>query len=305
MLVSVLSLVYNHAPYLDAFFKGVLSQVFPFKFEIVIGIDESSDASLIICKRYQLQNPGIIKIIEHKQRVGMINNFVATYNACTGQYIAVCEGDDYWIDNQKLKKQVALLDENPVAVICFTNIKIYDQETGSFHPNWATIKRRKYFIKNIIDSNSISFCSVLFRNNLVKLDQDSYKGLSMADWPLYIQLLKHGYAIFLKEQTAVYRRSYSSSYSKTPVVDQLFKKKDVIEYLLTLTELSNYRRDLMKAYRNHQYAIAIRLKKTDPQRHLFFKELIAGFSFGNIVLPFKAILRMQNGRLGDKNLPAV
>lgn len=289
MLISILSLVYNHAPYLAAFFEGILSQKFPHQYEIVIGIDESSDSSLDICRHYQQQNPDIIKIIEHKERVGMISNFIATYNACSGKYIAVCEGDDYWIDNQKLTKQVAVLENNVDAVICFTDIKIFDQENGSFHPNWATITKDKYFIKDIIHSNSISFCSTLFRNKIVKLNDESYKGLSMADWPLYIQLLRSGHAFFLNEQTAVYRRSFLSSYSKTPVVDQLLKKKETIKYLLNLPELCAYNKELMKAYFYIIYAIAIRLKGTDVRRNIFLKEIISNFSFDNVVLSLKAI----------------
>lgn len=294
MIVSILSLVYNHEPHLKEFFEGLLSQEHPYQWEIVIGIDLSSDNSLEICKKYRDRYPKLIRLIIHEDRVGIIPNFIAVYNSCQGKYIAVCEGDDYWVDKLKLQKQIDLLDQDERAVICFTDIKVYDEEMKSFHPNWATITRTKYCIKDIIKSNKISTCSVLFRGNCVILNPDSFNGLSIADWPLYIQLLNHGYAIYLNEQTAVYRRSLLSSYSKTPVIDQLHKKKQAIEYLLKQPELSSNRNNLMKAYFYHLYAIAIRLKKTDPQRNLYFKVLIRNLSFNNVEFPLKAIFQMFN-----------
>ena len=292
MLVSILSLVYNHENYLEPFFEGILSQEFYDDLEIVIGIDKSSDASLEICRKYQKLHPKTITLLEHKERVGMISNFNKTYNACSGKYIAICEGDDYWIDNQKLAKQVKVLEKDAKAVICFTDIKIFDEEEKKFYPNWAQITKENYSIKDIIKSNPISTCSVLLRNNYIKINDNSFKGLSVVDWSFNIQLLAHGYAKYLDCKTAVYRMSLQSSYSKNPVVQQLFKKKEACEYLLKEPGLYEFRSLLLKAYNLQLYAIAVRLEKNDKRRVLFLKKVIKSIFWNNMLIPVKAFVRL-------------
>ncbi len=284
-------MVYNHENYLDVFFKGVLSQQLSFDYEIIIGVDQSNDASLIICKKYQERFPGIITIIEHVERVGMIRNFIATYNACTGKYIAICEGDDYWTDDQKLMKQIQVLDNDKNAVLCFTDIKVLDEEEGTFDMNWAKIGKDRYTIEDLIKSYPISFCSVLFRNNIVALNEHSLQGLSMADLPFVLELMTHGYAKYLNVQTAVYRRSAQSSYSKNTIVEQLLKKKTIYEYLLRQPRFTKYKRQLFKVYNYHLYAIATRLDKTDIRRAAFFKKVIRSIDINNVALPVKALVK--------------
>ncbi|MDQ6844057.1 MAG: glycosyltransferase [Bacteroidota bacterium] len=284
-------MVYNHENYLDAFFKGVLSQQLPYAYEIVIGVDQSDDASLVICKRYREIFPSIITLIEHEVRVGMIQNFITTYNMCTGKYIAICEGDDYWTDDQKLMKQIQVLDNDKNAVLCFTDIKVLDEEEGTFDMNWAKIGKDRYTIEDLIKSYPISFCSVLFRNNIVALNEHSLQGLSMADLPFVLELMTHGYAKYLNVQTAVYRRSAQSSYSKNTIVEQLLKKKTIYEYLLSQPRFTKYKRQLFKVYNYHLYAIATRLDKTDIRRAAFFKKVIRSIDINNVALPVKALVK--------------
>ena len=141
MVISILSIVYNHEPYLNEFFRGVLSQEHPYQWELVIGIDLSTDSSLEICKKYRDQYPHLIRLIIHENRVGMIPNFIAAYNACSGKYIAMCEGDDFWLDPKKILKQVQSLEEDQKAVLSFTDIKVLDEDENKYYSNWATITK--------------------------------------------------------------------------------------------------------------------------------------------------------------------
>jgi len=292
MVVSVLSLVYNHEEYLDAFFEGVLSQELSCQFEIVIGVDKSSDASLSLCQKYQQEYPAIIKLLVHENRVGIIGNFVATYNACKGKYIAICEGDDYWIDKQKIARQLDVLEKDSKAVLSFTNIKIFDEDEKKFHPNWALITKETYTIEDIIQSNYITTCSVLFRNKLVVLNERSFAGLSMADFPLYVQLLQYGYAKYLDLQTSVYRRNQKSSFAKKSIIEQLVKKKEAFEYLLNLPDLISQQKILFKAYHIILYAIASRLSKNDPGRRIILLKVFKNFNLNNKVMPLKALIKL-------------
>ena len=288
MLVSILSIVYNHEPYLNEFFQGVLSQEHSYQWEIVIGIDLSSDSSLEICKNYRDQYPHLIRLVIHENRVGMIPNFIAAYNACSGKYIAMCEGDDYWIDNKKILKQVQSLEEDQKAVICFTDIKVLDEDEKTYHSNWANITKEQHYLKDIIKANPITTCSVMFRNHCISISGNSFRDLQMADWPLYIELLTHGYAKYLKNTTAVYRRSMQSSFSKNTVLEKLQKKLKALEYLLAHPPMAPHKYLLQTEWNNHAYAIAIRLPKQDARRNYYLDIVLKNKFLNHIPLSLKA-----------------
>ena len=104
-VVSICSITYNHESYIEEAIDSFLMQETDFPFEIVVGEDYSTDGTRQIIEEYLEQYPNIIKLITSDNNVGPNRNFMRTLNACTGKYIAICEGDDYWIDNDKLINQ--------------------------------------------------------------------------------------------------------------------------------------------------------------------------------------------------------
>ena len=105
-LVSIASITYNHEKFIAQAIDSFLMQETDFDFEIIIGEDCSTDDTLKIIKEYKAKYPDIIKLITSESNVGMMTNFIRTLEACSGKYIALCEGDDYWTDTLKLQKQV-------------------------------------------------------------------------------------------------------------------------------------------------------------------------------------------------------
>lgn len=102
---------YNHAAYVRQAIESVLSQETDFEFELVIGDDCSCDGTAAICAEFATRDARV-RILPHERNLGVMPNFTRTLVACRGQYVAVCEGDDYWTDPLKLSKQVAFLDEH-------------------------------------------------------------------------------------------------------------------------------------------------------------------------------------------------
>lgn len=95
-----------------------------FRFEAIIHDDVSTDGSAAIIREYAEKYPDIIKPIyetenQYSQKDGSLETILN--NACSGKYIAICEGDDYWTDPLKLQKQVEFLDANPEYSMCFAN----------------------------------------------------------------------------------------------------------------------------------------------------------------------------------------
>jgi len=110
-IVSVAMITYNHAPYIGRAIESVLMQKTTFPFEIVIGEDCSTDGANEIVLDYAKQYPETIRVITSDTNVGMMENDKRTNFACRGEYIAFCEGDDYWIDPLKLQKQYQTLTQ--------------------------------------------------------------------------------------------------------------------------------------------------------------------------------------------------
>jgi glycosyltransferase involved in cell wall biosynthesis len=130
-------LAYNHGPYIEQAIEGVLAQETDFPVELLIGEDHSTDNTLETARRYERANPGRIRVITSGHNVGAKNNLRRLEAACTGKYIAYCEGDDYWHDPQKLQKQVGFLEDYPDYVLVHTEFRTVSTGTGRVVPNAA------------------------------------------------------------------------------------------------------------------------------------------------------------------------
>lgn len=111
VMVSICMITYNHEPYIKQAIEGVLMQKTNFKYELVIGEDCSSDNTRKICQEFS-QKAHQIKLLPADENLGMMPNFMRTLEACSGKYIAMCEGDDYWVDPLKLEKQIDFLENH-------------------------------------------------------------------------------------------------------------------------------------------------------------------------------------------------
>lgn len=126
-IVSVCTITYNHEKYIAEAMDSFLMQETDFPFEIVIGEDCSMDGTREVIEKYIEQYPSIIKLIVSEKNLGMQENGKRTMKACTGKYIALCEGDDYWTDVRKLQIQKDFLEENKAYVICYTGVEAFDE----------------------------------------------------------------------------------------------------------------------------------------------------------------------------------
>lgn len=126
MKVSVIMLVYNHENFIEKALLGVLAQRVDFPYEIIIADDCSQDATSTVVQEFKNKHDvcNVVKYHRHEQNIGVAANFTWALKMCEGEYIAHCEGDDYWDHNDKLKMQIDFLDKNQgySAVTSFTKI---------------------------------------------------------------------------------------------------------------------------------------------------------------------------------------
>jgi len=112
---------YNHettSPRLDS----VLEQNLEARIEVVVADDCSTDGTFAILASYEARYPNRIRLLSTSQNLGMMKNFARVLDACTGEYVALLDGDDYWTSPDKLRTQVDFLDANPGAPSPFTTV---------------------------------------------------------------------------------------------------------------------------------------------------------------------------------------
>ncbi len=114
-------IAYNQEDFIAAAIDSILKQKTAFPVEIVIGDDNSKDRTGEICADYAARFPGRIKYHRREPNLGMMPNFIKTLGECDGRYVAVCEGDDFWTDENKLQTQVDFMEAHPEASLCCHN----------------------------------------------------------------------------------------------------------------------------------------------------------------------------------------
>ncbi len=206
-------LAYRHESYIADAIEGVLEQQTNFPYELVIGEDGSTDATLDICRKYERAHPDIIRVISTGQNVshGSNGNLKRTCRALRGKYVAFCEGDDYWIDPLKLQKQVDYMDAHPECTICFHPVRVHwedGREPDSVYPaDFKEFLHRESACQALAKHNFIQTNSVMYRWNADGKLFDDFPIFELpADWLLNLYHARLGRIGFLPDIMAVYRR---------------------------------------------------------------------------------------------------
>lgn len=229
MKVSVCMITFNHERYIKESIESVLTQVADFEVELIIGEDCSADATRTICENYAARYPEKISLLTSDNNLGMMANFVRTLRACTGDYIAFIEGDDYWTDLAKLQKQADFLQKNPTFSACFHNVLNKSTRNGE-NKEWVLhdkLSKDVFTTEDVFNPWFIPSPSFMFVN---------YKDLVLPEWfyhckygdlPLMLLLSLRGPFKYLPEVMAVYRRHDAGM----SIVHQQYDKIVVMLYI--------------------------------------------------------------------------
>ncbi|MCM2368818.1 glycosyltransferase [Proteus terrae] len=241
VIVSVICCTYNQEKYIEDTILGVLCQDTTYRYEFIIHDDCSTDSTSNIIKKYTDNYPNIIKHIIPPKNIysqGIqpgVNAFLFT----TGKYIALCEGDDFWIDKHKITKQVKILEKEKSINLCFSS-------AYTLQPNGKIEVTANYHNKIFISSLStvirqggayMPTASIIFRREVFILFKDNFSRASIGDY--YCQILgsiEKG-AIYLPDITCVYRINSVGSWSEN--------RKNINKEFL-ISEINEYEKHLYK-----------------------------------------------------------
>lgn len=219
-LVSISCITYNHEPYIEDTLEGFLIQETNFPFEILIHDDASTDGTPKIIRKYELKYPKIIKPIYRKINQYSKGRNVLVFNdkRAQGEYIAICEGDDYWTEPKKLQIQIDAMKNFSECNICFhpAIAKYQDYENADFIIcNHSSVTKIYHLEDGILHNGAyMPTCSILIKKKTVDTLPIWYEKSLIADLPLQILGSFRNGALYLPFVGSVYRVAVSGSWSE-------------------------------------------------------------------------------------------
>lgn len=218
-LVSVICTAYNQESYIEDALKGFLMQKTDFPFEIIIHDDASTDKTADIINGYAKKYPLIIKPILQKNNQYSINGHLPLLNTiavASGEYLALCEGDDFWIDEFKVSKQLAALKENPNIKICFTPaIALSSNNKIECVAKHSTLSSDIFALSDIINGGGsfMPTASLMIKTTAIKNLPDWFAKAPVGDYYLQVIASAESGAVFLLGTMVVYRTDAGGSWS--------------------------------------------------------------------------------------------
>ena len=265
VLVSILCMVYNHERYLPKALDSFLMQETNFPFLIVAGEDCSLDNSMKILKEYKQKYPNLIKIVSSENNVGQLENFIRTMNACESEYVAMCDGDDYWTDKHKLQIQIDEMKKHPQCALSFHPAQElygdrFDKLLAKHHDG------NKIFTTAEIIEGDGSFCPtaslVLKKRTFANFPEQFYKEAPFGDHFLQISASLEGGALYIDKVMCIYRKEHEGSWS-TETYSNIEKRKTAFEkHMKSMDELNilldnKYKKEINKIKSKYHYLMAV------------------------------------------------
>lgn len=272
IMVTIVCTVYNHGKYLRETLDSLTKQKTSFSFEIIVHDDASTDDSASIIREYENKYPLLIKAIYQSENqfskgVGIYDTFIIPI--IKGKYVAICEGDDFWIDECKLEKQVAYMESHPDCSFCFTNAIMLNVQNGKKRKMLPYSKKENIMLKgngvfNLGQLSKLSFvpyASFLYPTKNYSLFPAYYNERCFGnDRKLSLYSTAIGYAYYLNEVTCCYRYGVSNS-----AMTKSKSKAKIAEIERSFINLNNN----INKFSNYSYEEDFRLSNLQLLRNIY------------------------------------
>ena len=285
-LVTICCITYNHAAYIRECLNGFLMQETNFKFEVVIHDDASTDETQSIIKEYFEKYPNVFSpIFQHVNQYSKgIKSIIQTF--CVpqfrGKYIAMCEGDDYWIDPYKLQKQVDIMENNPNCSLVISNgISLNEITKKQYIINpMGDIKKSGFISPNLVllERRLIPTASMFYRKDQSKMP-DFFRNCPVGDRPLRLWLLSKGDIYYFANPMIMYREQSNGSFGQR-VCSSFKYAKDIYDGMIAFYNNYNeftkykYNKEIQYLKSQDEYSFYVRTKQIkESMNTTYFKNL--------------------------------
>jgi glycosyltransferase involved in cell wall biosynthesis len=216
--VSVVITAYQHERFVARAIESALDQR-GVDFEVLAGDDASTDGTREVIERYARAHPQLIRPFFPERNLGLGGSamFAELLARARGEYIAYLDGDDYWTSPEKLRRQVAHLDENPDCAMCFHDVLCRYEDGSRPDARFTGWRRaRQIGLTELLDGCQISAGATLFRRDVIHPLPDWYFRLPWGDGPRYVMAAARGTLDYLPEVMGVYRIHAGGRYRSLP-----------------------------------------------------------------------------------------
>ena len=216
-MVTVICVTYNQKKYIKDALNGFVMQKTNFDFKVIVADDCSTDGTSEIVSNYAKRYPGIIEHIRNEKNIGALSNFFSIFNKIETKYVAFCDGDDFWIDENKLQKQFEFMEENEdvtilthkVKVICSKNSPYYEfYKKNAYFPRNNNVNKKLGFKDLMLDFCQTSGTFIRYNKPSINFSNIN-KEIIGADSLLYCLQINNGYYYIMPECMSVYRKEDS------------------------------------------------------------------------------------------------
>ena len=289
-LVSVVCMCYNHEDYIEETLCSFFIQETSFSFEVLVHDDASTDRSAAIISRFQARYPSIIRTIyqnDNQYSQGRPQGS-ETREKCRGRYIAMCEGDDYWIYANKLQRQFDVLEARPEVSMCFHAAYQEDMKSGNHLEKICMHSTNDCYIslKQMILGGG-GYCptnSLFFRKDAVSNMPKFMRECPVGDAAIQLACAIYGRIYYLPLAMSVYRLNVSGSWTDRMRLDCIARLKHAAQILSFYRDLNIYLED--------KYKYIIRAKVI---RNLFLEGVSLGTSGVAYQVIYSELRRVQLG----------
>jgi len=191
VMVSVLCCTYNHEKFIEKTLIGIGSQQTDFNFEIIVSDDASTDGTQDVIRKFQNAYPNQVKIVLRNINVGIGQNYYEALKMVNGKYLAICDGDDFWVDKNKLQDQVNFLERNTDYIICCSSFYIArDNTSHTFFVDEYISKtcqlKDSYAFRDLLNCRFIASCTGIMRWKLCGNVPEFISQYHIIDFPLML-----------------------------------------------------------------------------------------------------------------------
>lgn len=258
-MVSISCITYNHQKFIGEAIEGFLMQKTDFAIEILIYDDASTDGTADIVREYEKQHPELIKPIY--QRINQYSQVrrisaIFVWPNCSGKYIALCDGDDYWTDPLKLQKQVDFLENHEYCAGTFHETQsLYEEDKSVGKIYGKDVPNKLYTIDTISTLAPFHTSSFVFRKSALEkpeLNSNIFSG----DMATFSMISKSGYLQKIPGTMSVYRKHAGGITSSIFAINSYHQGR--IELAQYLDKYHDYKystkvKDVIEYHRNEMY----------------------------------------------------
>ena len=263
IVVSVICTAYNHERFIRRALEGFVNQKTDFPFELIVHDDASVDGTADVIREYERKYPDLIKAVyqeENQFSQGISPTKAFVFPKVRGEYLAICEGDDYWTDENKLQLQYDYMKAHPDCAMCVHQATLHNcfKNTDTVFPE--NTQSRELSVDEIIKAGGGAFAtnSMFMKKSVYMEMPDCFKAKGFSDYQVLINGALKGTVYYLARNMSTYNFGVEGSWSTRT----LFENKkavrhcdEVIRMLSTFNEAYDYKyyKAVQKAISKYEY----------------------------------------------------